>query len=579
MLAAEGSEVGEGNGWLRSPKSKNGFLLVTSREGDPRRWASWCELQHLRRLDINSATEMLLDYSEGLGGDRSEAELLADRLGCLPLALKLAGSYLNDVAATPVPGAITTFSMYREALDAGNIGILDSQADSDESETMAARRIVSETWYLSIELLEKRGLSYSRSLTHLLSKFADAPIPYSLLLDPELLRMTPRFHAINPEKLVRHIRALTHVGLVDVTSPESVGKDPGEILAGLKSLHMHPLVRDVGRAASADEHEFSGLAAALLALAVEKAGEKSAGNPAHWPLWETLTPHVIDLALELLPADPPDPRLVTMIGSSAALVGRSLRVIGHLWLAECLLVVALRLVRSCSVDIHGHIMADLQRELAIVLIDQGRSGDAFEILDETRKEAEKAGAGILQLLGLRHEIAITLADDGRLDDAEKEFRDILKEALAAGAAPEHLDTMAVQFELAGVLIRKEEWEEAEELLQTVLKNSAAVAGERSELTISSYFKLGCLFRRKGDLQAASRHLDAALEGARLVYLPDSPLTLAIRHERALLLAATGNEKEASSELESVVSACRRTMGDDHPSTQASIEELGKLTKG
>ncbi|MCW3816302.1 tetratricopeptide repeat protein [Micromonospora sp. DR5-3] len=574
ILASADAKVADGTGWLRNPPTRDGLVLVTSREGSPRRWAPWCRLQPLSRLSLSDATEVLIDYSDGQGGSRQDAERLADRLGRLPLALKLAGSYISDAAETPVAGAVAGFGSYCEALDAGRVDILDNQVDGTESEASKSRETITQTWNLSIELLERRGLVYVRRLIHLLAKFSDAPVPYSMLLEVEVLAYHPLFKGINPEDLVRHLKSLSHVGLIDLESDNS--GSGAQSVARISFLYMHPLVRDVSRAADTDNERLTALAAGLLAVAANNEGFDSATDPAQWPVWQFLAPHAIFFAVELASTAQPDPRLVAALGPTASLTAKALRVIGHLWVAEVLLLTALEFMKHGTTSFDRTTKLDLRHELAIVLIDQGRANEASVHLAEIQQEVSAGGADVAFLLSVRHEAAIVMIDRGDLDNAEREFRGILSDARLAGLPDDDRNILGVQLELALVLIKKEEWGPAEALLKKLIERSTNAFGENSELTVTANLRLGRLYRETEDFMKALKYLESSLSAAQAVYLPDSPLMLAIRHEYAITLKAAGSKREARSELEDVVEACIRVLGEDHPSTQASIRALNEL---
>lgn len=77
-------------GWLRA--SPMGTVLVTSRHATSPLWRS--AVRHkIDVLPLEDAAQVLCDFAPDAGSHR-EAEQVARTLGCLPLALTLAGSYL-----------------------------------------------------------------------------------------------------------------------------------------------------------------------------------------------------------------------------------------------------------------------------------------------------------------------------------------------------------------------------------------------------------------------------------------------------------------------------------------------------
>ncbi|GHE15295.1 hypothetical protein [Streptomyces alanosinicus] len=90
--AAMGDET-----WLRS--TRRGTILVTTRYGTAAAWRR-AELHALDVLDLDDAVDVLRDLE--VPSDTAELEELARALGCHPLALVLAGTYLSHRYLDPV---------------------------------------------------------------------------------------------------------------------------------------------------------------------------------------------------------------------------------------------------------------------------------------------------------------------------------------------------------------------------------------------------------------------------------------------------------------------------------------------
>src|ERR1022692_692136 len=192
LLAGAGTCVAEGRGWLRPVGTGAGKVLVTSRDANAASWGSWRQRHRLEMLAADEAAAILADHAgdhAGLGSIE-DARGLAVRLGGLPLALKIAGSYLAGSAATPSvfadPGVIRTYRQYREALDTDGLAAVFPPASGEITQEQA-RGLIGKTWDLTLDLLDARRVPEARQLLRLLARLADAPGPYELLLPPAIL--------------------------------------------------------------------------------------------------------------------------------------------------------------------------------------------------------------------------------------------------------------------------------------------------------------------------------------------------------------------------------------------------------
>jgi hypothetical protein len=196
VLTVPGAAVADGTGWVRPVHNGRGMVLVTSRDGRSGSWGDpippWLELVAVRPLDVEDAARVLVELAGEADGP-AEAELLAARLGGLPLALHLAGRYIGEATTVPAafagPEATRTFERYRQALDEGHHDELLGDADRAVSAWARSqvRAVVGRTWELSLNLLADRGLPTTRPLLRLLSCLGPAPVACGLLLRPTVL--------------------------------------------------------------------------------------------------------------------------------------------------------------------------------------------------------------------------------------------------------------------------------------------------------------------------------------------------------------------------------------------------------
>lgn len=162
--------LGEG-GWLRA--SPMGTVLVTSRCATSPLWRS--AVRHkIDVLPLEDAAQVLCDFAPD-AGNHSEAAQVARTLGCLPLALTLAGSYLAHQLLES-----WTMSEYDERLREESTDLID-QGAAPGTATRGDRQLVSRTWQITLDTLTEHGLPQSTTLLRLLSCWGSEPLPLTVL--------------------------------------------------------------------------------------------------------------------------------------------------------------------------------------------------------------------------------------------------------------------------------------------------------------------------------------------------------------------------------------------------------------
>ncbi|MGW5619758.1 hypothetical protein ACWEWP_02730 [Streptomyces olivaceus] len=292
-LSCPGAALADATGWVRPPAGKSRGVLITTRDGNERSWGSRITQFHrLEVLELDIAGHVLQELAPKAGNVDS-ARALAHRLGCLPLALHLAGNYLAAAQHDPLAEA-QTFTEYIDALGDSPL-LLDEATEGIHGDLRGveerARRTISGTWELSLLLLEQQGMPHARDLLQLLSCFSStAPLPSSLL-DPATitaLRMWPTEPSLRTIK--RAFDGLQRFGLlkVDMHSAEP-------------SYQIHRLVAEASFASLlAGPRKLQELwhsAADLIVAASARLGPPN--DPTAWSSWQCLIPHWLVLMWRL----------------------------------------------------------------------------------------------------------------------------------------------------------------------------------------------------------------------------------------------------------------------------------------
>ncbi|NUT51618.1 MAG: ATP-binding protein [Saccharothrix sp.] len=560
----------DGTGWLRETGA--GLVLVTTRRHDPSSWPGHVGTIPLGPLSAEAAARVLIDLAPRAGDERS-AFALAERLGRLPLALRLAGLYLGgDFAAWP------TFDRYRRAIDAdGVVSVVDVSLNGD------GRGLVGQTWELSLDALAANGLPQARQLMWLLSCYAPGVgVPEELItaIDPARPRrlLLPRLLDLGPARrgdldmIYAGLRGLASVGLARRQVPAAdapeielhpfIAEVTGAVMNGLEAGRRDPRPAATRRAAVAL------ISAAIDALEV--------GTAAHWPNFHLLTPHVHHLLVELgHRLEHPDlVRLLDCVTSCAT---------AYMWSraerrAEDLVVRALDVARAL-----GHESDPVYQRLRHIqgwaLRERGEREAAEALLRDVlaAQTALPGGSDRADTLLTRHDLAWTVGRRGDWTTAERELREVRRRRRARlrreGRDRDDIDVLHTRCMLSWAVGAQGRWAEAEHGYRRVLADRTAVIGEDHPDTLDTLESLGKVMAWQGRWAEAARRFHR-LAADRARHLGGRhPDTLFARQLHAyavgLLARGTGN----AARLRRAIRTLRRTRshlhdvrGPHHPAT-------------
>jgi tetratricopeptide repeat protein len=573
LLGLDGEPVTAGRGWVRPVPNRRGLLLVTTRDGDPELWnTSWCRMHQVTMLSASDGAAVLLEHAGTHAGGVREAVALSQRLGGLPLALGLAGRALADAQLLRLPGAATTFAAYQAAIEAPG-GSTIGEA-------------VSRTLEISLDLLDRRGLSEARSLLWLLAAFADAPIPTGLLGSP-----------LNPRDTQELLRSLATLGLITVEHSEP----------DAASLRVHPLIRAAGDPV------------AQLSLAVTLLAGFADGDPddsGQWPRWQAAAPHAFQLLTRA--ARTADTDLIIRAARIAENAARHLNATG-LYAVALDYFSALRSIRereqgadhpdtlttryrlAYATGFAGDPAA--ARDLfATLLSAQERvlGADHPDTLDTRHQLARWTGetgdvvaardryAALLpvqeRILGLEHPATLASRQGfaqwtGRAGDAaaaRDRFAALLpvRERVLGG---DHPDTLATRHRLAQWTGWSGDARAARDLLVGVADSCGRVLGAEHPDSLYVQHDLARWTGYAGDAVAARDQFAALLPIRAHVLGPEHPETLATRHGLAFWTGAAGDAATARDLFAALVPVRERVQGPEHPDTLGSRHELASWT--
>jgi tetratricopeptide (TPR) repeat protein len=569
VLAAGSPPVKEGRGWLRPPGHGSGLVVVTTRDG---REATWGTLARLRRVGVladDDAAQVLIDYAGSEAGSRKDAVVLARRLGGLPLALRLAGSYLRESASRPAAFAdhatAQTFAGYQFLLDRGQVGADHSAGEQFSEED--ARGLVGQAWDISLDMLTAQGMGYVRPLLRLLACFAHAPVPYELLLRPAMMAETGLFPGLTGPQLWDSLLALEAFGFIDFLAA-SHGEQT------VSALQLHLLVRDASRSASSaggETEAYFGLAGTLCASAAASPEAGEPENPDAWPQWEALTPHCAHLLAEVAS----HASMARDVASAAHAAAWYLSARGRYQEAEQLF----RHVEDVRERVLGSGHPDTLaagQEVAWMLAQQGRTAEAEELYRRVLAGREQAlGDDHPDTLTTRSAVAWMLGERGRFGEAEELYRQVLA-ASGRVLGDGHPNTLATRSSVAWMLGERGRYEEAEDLYRQVLAGREEALGNDHSDTLATRGDVARMLGEQGRSREAEDLYRQVLAGREEALGNDHPDTLATRIAVARMLEQQDRYQDAEQLYRQVLEDSARVLGDTHPLTLTTRHGIARM---
>jgi Tetratricopeptide repeat len=423
--------------------------------------------------------------------------------------------------------------------------------------------LIGHTWDLTLDLLDARQLPEARKLLGLLATFADAPIPYQLLLIPAELASSPVFEGITGARLWQLLTALSDYGLTDL--------DPsGESWAPTPMMHLHRLVRDASRPHPWTDTRvaYLELATRVLARATNEVGLPE--DPPTWLTWQLLAPHAV-YVFESIESEPSFPDEVAKTAASTAhMAARYQAALGTHAQAEAWYqgVLAARL-RLLGAD-HPDTLATRQ-QIAWEMAQQGKDAAAeAEFRAVLADRLRVLGADHPDTLAIRYQIAWEMAVRGDHPGAEAEFRAVLADRLRVLGA-DHPDTLATRHQVAHEVASRGDHAGAEAEYRDVLAVMLRKLGPDNPSMLATRHQIAWEMAARGNHAGAEAEYRDVLATKQRVLGADHPSTLATHHQVALEMAALKDYAEANAEFRYVLSAKLRVLGPDHPDTLVTIQ--------
>ena len=505
-------------------------MLITSRN------PHWQDHATAMAVDAFARTESVgLLQARVPGLAEHDADRLAQQLEDLPLALVQAAALLADGLTLP---------QYLDLLQERISEVLDEGRPDTYPVSLAAQIRLS-TQHLA------RTQPSALAVLQACALLAPEPFPLHTCTRP-VTDPPPALAGLLGKPLAARtaLRALAGQGLARIQDG---------------TVQLHRLTQAVIRDQLTPPEHADAVRAAETLLTAAYPGD--AADPATWPAWPALIPH-------LLTPDPAD--LTTDAGRNAAyeacwyLMDRGntptalprLQQLHHTW------------TQQLGPD-HQHTLWSATY-LARAYDDTGDHAQA-RILDEDTLDRQRRvlGEDHPNTLNCANNLAIRLAALGELEAARTLAEDTL--ARQRGALGEdHPDTLSSTHNLAIWLAELGRTDEARVLAEDTLARRRRVLGENHPNTLNSAHTLAVQLAELGQTDEARTLGEDTLARRRRVLGENHPDTLNSAHNLAIDLAALGEVQAARALVEDTLHRRRRVLGEDHPNTLNSANQLEEL---
>ena len=532
------------------PTGGGARVLVTTRRGV---WAahSGVEAVSLHTLARSESLRLLLaprhgDQIEATLADPTtmhEADAICEQVGDLPLALALAGAYLEQTPTLPL-------ASYRTKLAEALIAHPSLEADLDEALPTQHRTSIAATIALSYERLDpmQPGDALALMLLQRMAQLAPVPVPRRLLVclvgrDPD--------DAGQSAEVDTPLHRLAALGLID-------------LLPDGASLHrlMAAFVRDH------DDNATASTARAADGLITEVSLINKAGYPLRGQ------PYLVHLTAATSQEDGLEPRQCAILLTG---LGNLLKAQGDLNGARRYLKRALAINEQVLGPIHPDTASSLGA-LGWLIKDQND-------LIAARPLFERALAINEQVLGMSHPAtASSLVALGELLKAQNDLagaRPLLEQALAIreqSLGLTHSDTASSLVTLGWLLKDQNDLTGARPLQERALAIREQVLGSTHPDTASSLIALGELLKAQGDLTGARLLFEGALAIHEQILGLSHPSTASSLITLGWLLKDQGDLTGARILFERALAIREKAFGPTHPDTVSSLITLGWLLK-
>jgi tetratricopeptide (TPR) repeat protein len=182
------------------------------------------------------------------------------------------------------------------------------------------------------------------------------------------------------------------------------------------------------------------------------------------------------------------------------------------------------------------------------------------------------GCDHVDTLSVMSNLAATLGDQGKLKEAASMKKEVLEKRRRI-LGDEHPDTLSAMNNLANTLGQQGKLEEAASIQKKVLEKRIRILSDEHPDTLSAMSNLANTLGEQGQLDETASIQREVLEKRRRILSDEHPDTLKAMNNLANTLSEQGQLDEAASIQREVLEKRRRILGDEHPSTPSAMSNL------
>ncbi|MBJ6627199.1 tetratricopeptide repeat protein [Streptomyces sp. I4(2020)] len=543
---ADDPAVLEEGAWLRA--SPSGTVLVTTRHATSPLWRAPAVSSHrIGVLPLEDATQVLCDLAPEAGTPES-ARKVARRLGCLPLALTLAGSHLSHQLLES-----WTMDEYDRRLGEESTALVDRGAPATGAGQ--SRRLVGRTWQLSLDTLAQSGLPEATTLLRLLSFWAADPVPLSLLMPAAQGTVAGPGHLdppLPPDRVEPALRALLDHSLAELVEAD-----------GHRCVKAHGVLLDSVAAGVPDAQRvlLATMAVWLLRAALPPEG---AASPRGRSQVRLLAPHVTGLLHR-------SRRYGLVTAESVRTATRVARLVYEAGDWTAALSLAATAARTATEHLGDEDPATIEARSGQgpVLFRLGRYAEAADLLRPVHRDALRTlGPQDPRTLDAAYELQRVLHRLGDLDEARTLLEAVL-DGRRDALGDDHVATLKTRCEMLELRLAQDEFDHYLSTAEELVADCGHHLGPEHLVTVWARDAWARGLLRAGRGAEAEDLFRRVLAGQRAGYGHDHPLVLGVLIQLSRAQYAQGKRVEAAESAHEVAEKRAAILGEDHPETIAA----------